>query len=55
MVKSRNIHKEMSLVERVLQTLISWGKNEMVVNVPATRPMTVIKSMRYPFFNLIPE
>jgi hypothetical protein len=39
------IHKEISLVLFVLMTLIAWGKNDIVVQVAAAKPINVDVSM----------
>jgi hypothetical protein len=39
-----NIPPEMSLVDLVFQVLITWGRNEIVVSVPAAMPSSVTVS-----------
>ena len=46
--KSASIPAEMSLVDRVLKTLISCGSNEIVVSVAPINPSVITKSI-FPF------
>ncbi len=43
--KSPNMPMEMSLVDLVFHTLISWGKSDTVVNRAAVNPRIVTMSM----------
>ena len=47
--KSASMPAEMSLVDRVLTTLISCGSNEIVVSVAPINPRVITKSI-LPFF-----
>jgi hypothetical protein len=44
-----NMPSEMSLVDRVLQTFMSWGRNAITVRVAAVKPIMVVVSMWFPF------
>ena len=48
--KQTNIPSEISFVDLVLIVLINWGKNEMVVSVPAITPINVTKLISDIFF-----
>jgi hypothetical protein len=43
-ILSKNINKEMSLVDFVCQVFTAWGKKESAVKPPATKPSMAIGS-----------
>ena len=43
--RDENITRDMSLVCRVFHVFMTWGRNDIVVIVPATIPRAVVKSI----------